>query len=210
MPSKKKLLQDSKLYLILDASVNGYDQLLLIAKQAIQAGVKIVQLRDKKGTARDIIDFSRRILKITKERALYTVNDRADVALAVQADVVHMGQDDMPIPMVRKLVGRKLLVGASCQTWEQAKKAQQEGADYIGFGSVFKTQTKPERAAMDLKLLEKVVRSIKIPVFAIGGITQQKAVDLLPLGVERFAVCRCISEASDVLKVTKQFLKAIM
>jgi thiamine-phosphate pyrophosphorylase len=100
-------------------------------------------------------------------------------------------------------VGSAKIIGVSCQSLDQALKAQADGADYIGFGSVFKTKTKPERQAMDLKLLEQVVKRIKIPVFPIGGISRKNISRLIPLGVERAAVCRDILLAQDVIEAVK-------
>ena len=206
---KKRLLRNSKLYLILDREVNSYDELFDIVKKSVPAGVDVIQLRDKYGTAKNILDFSKRIKKIIRNRALYIINDRMDLALAGQADGVHLGQDDCPIPVARRLLGKKFIIGASCQTPEHARAAQKEGADYIGFGSIFKTLTKPHRFPMDLKLFARVHRMIKIPIFPIGGINLDNIHQLRAMGVGRVAVCRAIGEAKDVAKATKNFGKIL-
>ena len=253
MPWKKKLSRTSKnpyrealdqarLYLILDTEVQTYDSLFEIAKQAVTGGVDILQLRDKKGSVRDILKFSRKLLEflLTSAKVMkhcgspyldlrfpnnvvpllvrrsinkkflaipFIMNDRVDVALACGASGVHLGQEDLPVSFARKVMGPEAIIGASCQNFKQAKRAEQEGADYIGFGSVFKTKTKPHRLPMDLKLLEEVLLKIKIPVFAIGGIDQENILTLRQIGVQRVAVCRAICEVGDVIKAVKFLMK---
>jgi len=99
------------------------------------------------------------------------------------------------------------LIGVSCQTFAHAQKAQQDGADYIGFGSVFKTLTKPDRCPMDMKLLKKVVHNIKVPIFAIGGIHLKNVIQLEAVGIHRIAVCRAVCQAKNIEMTVKQFLK---
>lgn len=201
-----RLLRDSNLYLILDREVNGYDELFEIARQAFAGGVRVMQLRDKKGLAKDIVQFSKKILKFFKNRIVYIVNDRVDLALAAGAHGVHLGQDDLSIAAARKMVGQKAVIGASCQSFSHAKKAEVQGADYIGFGSVFKTLTKPGRRPTDLSILSEAVREIGIPVFAIGGINLDNVRKLNARGVQRVAVCRAICNAGDVKRATKSFI----
>ncbi len=205
MPLRKKLLQDSRVYLILDRQVSDYSKLFEIAKIAVRAGVDMIQLRDKLGTARDILEFSKKILKLTEGRVLYIINDRVDVAIAAQASGVHLGQDDIPVEVARRMMGQKVMIGVSCQTFEHAKRAESEGADYIGLGSVFKTFTKANRHPMNLDLLKKVIQRIKIPVFAIGGITRDNVIGLQKIGVGRIAVCRAICESKNVKRAVVDF-----
>lgn len=203
-------MNDAKLYLILDRQVKPYEQLFEVAREAVQAGVDIVQLRDKQGAADDILDFSKRLSGLTRERALLMVNDHMNVALAGYADGVHLGQEDVPLTEARSLLGPEAVIGISCQTLEQAQEAESNGADYIGFGSVFKTLTKPERQPMNLDLLEEVIHTVKIPVFAIGGITLSGLNLLIPRAVQRVAVCREICLANDVQEVVRQFKMAML
>lgn len=206
MRSNKKCLARAKLYLILDAQVNSHHQLLDILKRSLCGGVDIVQLRDKSGNAKDILSFSKEALRIIGDKVPFIINDRVDLAIMTDASGVHLGQEDIPLAWARKMLGTRKIIGVSCQTLEHARRAQKEGADYIGFGSVFQTQTKPGRRAMDLELLKKVVRQIKVPVFAIGGITLGNIGLLQKIGVERVAVCREICLARNVSEMT-QILK---
>ena len=197
MRSNKKLLALAKLYLILDTQVLDYGALLQVLKDSVRGGVDIVQLRDKKGSTKEILDFCRKALKITKHKVPFIVNDRADLAFFSGADGLHVGQEDLDCLQARKMMGRAKSVGVSCQTLAHALKAQAQGADYIGFGSVFETKTKPGRKAMDLNLFKKVISQVKIPVFPIGGISRGNIGQLIPLGVNRVAVCRDIVLAED-------------
>ncbi len=206
---KKKLLQEARLYLILDRQVNTDDQLFKIAVQAIGAGVDLIQLRDKVGNARDLLGCFQHIASIVRHRVPLIMNDRVDLALAAKAEGVHLGQEDMPIREARRIIGAKALIGISCQTLEQAREAQDVGADYIGFGSVFKTPTKPERFPLDLNFLEKVVHKVSIPIFAIGGIGLKQIATLRAIGVERFAVCRAICQASHVKEAARNIVREI-
>lgn len=223
MPSRKKLLHSSKnpyrkalekakLYLILDTEVQDYDSLFEIAQKAATGGVDVLQLRDKKGSVKDILKFSRKLLEFLKKKSLampFILNDRVDVALACGSSGVHLGQEDLPVSVARKLIGMEAIIGASCQNLEQAKRAEQEGADYIGFGSVFRTKTKPYRSPMNLELLEEVLCKIKIPVFAIGGIDRENIGTLRERGVQRIALCRAICETGDVRRAVKEFVRVL-
>ena len=191
-------MREAKLYLILDTQVTSYSQLLDILKRSIRRGIDIVQLRDKAGSARDILNFSKKALKIVGDKVPFIINDRVDLAIMTGAAGVHLGQEDIPIALARKMLGKKKIIGVSCQTLEHARSAQKDGADYIGFGSIFKTQTKPGRSPMDLKVLKSVIRDISIPMFAIGGIDRSNVGRLRSLGVTRVAVCRDICYASDI------------
>lgn len=189
--------------MILDREVNDYGRLLEIARESLP-GVGIVQLRDKKGCARDVLSFARKILKVFRGRIPFIVNDRVDLAMSSGADGVHLGQEDMPLKEARRIMGDQAIIGISCQTYAHARRAERDGADYIGFGSVFRTLTKPGRSPMDLELLRRVVRDIQIPVFAIGGITPDCMAGLRDLGVERFAVCRAVCEAGNIQKTIRE------
>ncbi len=209
MSLSKKLLKRANLYLILDAEVLSYKDLLKTLKPAVRAGVDIVQLRNKKGHAKDILEFSKEARRILSKKALFIMNDRVDLAILSKADGVHLGQQDVSYAQARTLMGSQSIIGVSCQDLEHAKKAQRQGASYIGFGSVFKTQTKPERQPMKLELLKTVVQTIKIPIFAIGGINLSNLGKVKEVGVSRIAVCRDILLAKDVDKRVREFKRSL-
>ena len=200
MHSKRKWLSAARLYLILDRQVNADNKLFEIAERSIRFGVDVIQLRDKTGCAKDTLKCFEGIVRATRRRVPVIMNDRVDLAVVVRADGVHLGQDDIPLKEARRIIGHEAAIGISCQTYDQARRAEGKGADYIGFGSVFKTLTKPERSPMDLALLARVVRDIKIPVFAIGGINIGNITALRETGARRFAVCRAICQARNIEK----------
>ena len=209
MRSSKKLLAAAKLYLILDAQVLDYGKLLRVLKDSVRSGVNIVQLRDKKGSAKEILDFCGKILKVTRHQIPFIVNDRVDLALLSGADGVHVGQEDISYQQARLLMGPRKIIGVSCQSLASALDAQRQGADYIGFGAMFKTQTKPDCKVMDSALLHKVVKQVKIPLFPIGGISRGNVGQLISLGVDRVAVCRDILLADDVGGAVRQFKQVL-
>ena len=197
------------MYLVLDSQILGYEALLKTAEEAIASGVDIIQLRDKTASAGNMIQVAQQIARLAKGKIPFIVNDRVDVALAVGADGVHLGQEDLPLRQARQMMGEEAIIGISCQTLEHAQQAQQEGADYIGFGSVYKTKTKPVRRPMELKLLKDVVEKIQIPVFAIGGIDHENIPPLIRLGIERVAVTRSILMVADVRQATRKLKEAV-
>ena len=212
MISKKTRLNACKLYLILDAQVCDYKRLWSVLESGVNNGVDIVQLRDKLGTVQNALAFMARAKRYLKGRVPLIVNDRADLACMAGASGVHVGQDDLPVAAARQICGRSALIGKSCQTLEHLRNACREGADYVGFGSVFKTQTKPDRLPMDLDVLQKVAvyaASRKIPVFAIGGITKGNIACVSAWGITRVAVCREILLAKDPARASRE-LKTLL
>ena len=189
--------------------MNAPADLPRIAREAAAAGCGPLQLRQKFGYTRDIVRLAAEVQQKIRPDVPFVINDRLDICQAVGAGGIHLGQNDLPLPIARKLLGSEGIIGASCQTYEQARRAVAEGADYIGFGSVFKTLTKPERNPMDLELLAKVVEKIDIPVYAIGGIDAENLETLLNIGVTHFAVCRAISQADDIGQAVKVLLQTI-
>jgi len=160
-------------------------------------------LRDKHGAADNIAELASKLMQRMSPRVPLIINDRVDIVLACGAEGVHLGQDDVSVESARKILGRRAIIGRSCQTLAQARQAREDGADYIGFGSVFKTQTKPQRAQMDLKLLQRVVHEFDLPVFAIGGIDTDNIGRLRVLGVKKIAVTRAISRAKNIGEAVK-------
>ncbi len=206
---KKRLSDDFKLYLILDAEVLGPAELVRVAWAAAAAGAGPLQLRYKTGSAQDIISVARDIMDAIGPEVPFIVNDRADIAMALGAHGVHVGQDDLPVAMARRILGPDKIIGASCQTLAQAREAAAAGADYIGFGSVYKTATKPGREPMDLVLLEQVTTEIPLPVYAIGGIEAANVAPLLQRGVTHIAVCRAVCLAKDAGSAAGELIQSL-
>jgi thiamine-phosphate pyrophosphorylase len=142
-------------------------------------------------------------------RKLFFVNDRADLALAVRADGLHLGQDDLPIKAARKIVGKRLFIGRSTHSRRQALKAQREGFDYIGVGPVFFTPTKPNTHPVGLKLVRFASKKIKLPFVAIGGIDLTNVGKVRKSGAKAVAVVRAVVTAKDPKKACKEMLRKI-
>ena len=206
MPSKKELLKKAKLYLILDAQVNSAEELIDVTHQALEAGVEVFQLRAKSLPSIEIKKLAIKLKDIIGDRAIFILNDNPKLAKELDVDGVHVGQDDVSLSEARSYMGDGI-VGVSCQSLGHAIEADGGGADYIGFGSVFKTKTKPERDPMNLNLLKNVVNTISIPVFPIGGITPENSEKLYDLGLRRYAICRAISEAENIKLSVDKLLK---
>ncbi|GBE03401.1 thiamine-phosphate synthase [bacterium BMS3Abin09] len=143
-----------------------------------------------------------------KQRAALIINDHIDIALAVDADGVHLGQEDMPLIEARRIMGRKKIIGISTHTLGQAQKAEAEGADYIGFGPVFHTNTKDAGKPKGLKALQKVRAHIKIPIVAIGGITSSNIREVLMSGADAAAIASGILSGS-IKANTKEYLASL-
>jgi len=166
---------------------------------AVPGGVDIVQLRDKLGTSKETLKFSKRALGWLRGRIPFIVNDRVDIVRISGADGVHLGQEDISVEEARNMLGRRKIIGKSCQTVAHVSSACREDVDYIGFGSVFKTLTKPGRQPMDLLNLRKAAEKSCVPLFAIGGIAQENLGQIIACGVSRVAICRDILLSDDVV-----------
>jgi thiamine-phosphate pyrophosphorylase len=181
----------SGLYLIVDRSVcdRAPEEITLTA---LQAGVRWFQYREKKDARSRVFEVALRLRRLTADfGAVLIINDHADIAVAADADGVHLGQDDLPLREARKVVGDKI-VGISTHSLEEALEASHNGADYIGFGPVFPTKTKDAGEPKGLEMLAKISRSVSIPVVAIGGIARENLKPVLNAGAAAAAVASAI------------------
>ena len=210
MNSKRKLLAASHLYAVIDKDVATGHCLVKPAAEVTRAGADIVQLRDKHSNRNVILQEALRVKKvISKKHALLLINDYIDIAQIVDSDGVHLGQDDLPLQAVRKLLGKEKIIGISCHSFAQALKAEKDGADYISIGPVFSTPTKPEYRPVGLALVTRCQRSIKIPWFAIGGIDLKNASRVVHHGAQRVAVCRALCKARNKDTTVSEFRKIL-
>lgn len=162
------------------------------AHAAIEGGARVVQVRVKDAPAGKVLDVARRVVGIAKDRALVIVNDRADLALLSGADGVHVGDEDLPVPEARRLLGPELLVGCTCRTLEEAEAAIAAGADHVGYGPVFASRTKPlEVPPRGIPALAEVCARLGAPVVAISGIDLSNVGDVARAG----AACAAVVEA---------------
>lgn len=204
----KIFTKDHPIYLITDRSLSGLSHSQMV-RQAIAAGIRAIQLREKQMSKKDLYLEALSLRSLTlKHNTTFIVNDCIDIALAVGADGVHLGQDDMPVEEARKIMGKKKIIGISTHSLKQAIGAQDAGADYIGFGPVFPTSTKDAGLPKGLKALREIRKHVKIPVVAIGGITAENILSALESGADAVAVMSAILKG-DIKENTGRFLSAI-
>jgi thiamine-phosphate pyrophosphorylase len=197
---------DLSLYLVTDKS-DDVEKFLKTIEEGIKGGVSVVQIREKTADTLDFYNLALKVKKITDQYNVpLIINDRVDVALAIDADGVHVGQSDMPCDVTRKLVGPDKIVGVSAATIDEAKKAENDGADYIGTGAVFPTATKDDAPKITKKDLKEVVDSINIPVVAIGGINLENASELKDTGIKGLSVVSAIMSSEDPKKSAEKLL----
>jgi thiamine-phosphate pyrophosphorylase len=191
---------DYSLYLVTDAALSRGRSQRHIVEAAIRGGVTLVQYRAKEASTRTMIEEAAELCGICRVAGVpFIVNDRVDVALAVHADGVHVGQDDMPAALARELLGAGKILGVSAGNLEEARRALADGADYIGASPIFSTPTKPDAPRpMGLEGLQSIAGSIPIPVVAIGGINEGNAAAMLRCGAAGIAVVSAIVSAEDV------------
>lgn len=201
-------LKDCKIYLVTDENFcNGKDFYKCI-EESIKGGVKIVQLREKNISTKDFYEKALKVKEICKNyEVLFIINDRLDIAQAVGADGVHLGQSDMPIEKVREILKDKFLIGATARNIEEAKKVELLGADYIGSGAIFGTSTKDNAKKLEMEDLKKIVNSVKIPVFAIGGININNVWILKNIGLQGVCSVSGILSEKDCKKTVELILK---
>jgi thiamine-phosphate pyrophosphorylase len=194
-PGRRAQLARARLYLVCDAAPGGRD-LAEVIGAVVQGGVDIVQLRDKRLGDHELLAVARVAREACRDAgALFVVNDRPDIAAAVDADGVHLGQADMPVHRARRVVGAERLIGRSTHTTEQVKRTA--SVDYIGVGPVYGTPTKPGRPAVGVELVRHAAEHATVPFFAIGGIDTTNVGDVVAAGAQRIAVVRAITEAED-------------
>lgn len=177
--------------------------------RVLKGDVKWVQHRDKVKSRRKIYEEAIRLRSLTKDfKAVFIVNDYVDIAFCVNADGVHLGQDDLPLKEARRILGKKKIIGISTHNLEQAIKAERDGADYIGFGPVFRTITKDAGEPKGTDMLREVKTKVKIPVVAIGGINLKNISSVLSTGIDAVAVASAIL-AGDIEENVRRFIDII-
>ena len=183
------------------------EKFLKTIQDAILGGVSVVQIREKTAETLEFYNLALKVKEITaKYNVPLIINDRVDVALAIDADGVHVGQSDMPCDITRKLIGENKILGVSAATIEEAKKAEKDGADYIGTGAIFPTATKDDAPSVTKKDLTDIANSINIPVVAIGGITIENAKELKDTGIAGLSVVSAIMSAENPKKASEKLL----
>jgi thiamine-phosphate pyrophosphorylase len=182
-----------------------------LAREALNGGAAMIQLRHKSASGSQLFTWALAIRNLCREyHALFIINDRVDIALASEADGVHLGQDDLPAAAARKLLGNTRIIGVSVSSPEEAVQAEKDGADYIGFGHVYPTVSKlKEHPPLGPENLQKTVQSISLPVVAIGGISIENAPILISRGASGVAVISAVSRAENPSKAAFELMRAL-
>ncbi len=181
-----------------------------MVKAVLDGGIRWIQLREKELPRREIFYMAERLRLLTRQySAVFIVNDHPDIALAVEADGVHLGQDDFPPERARKFMGTAI-IGHSTHSLKEAAEAEKKGVDYIGFGPIYRTTTKADAdEPKGVELLKEVTKRVSLPVVAIGGIRLESLEEVFAAGTEAVAVASDILRASDISKRSMEFVKII-
>lgn len=198
------------LCLIADTEFVAGRDILTLIEEAVEEGVKMVQLRAKNLTSKDFLDLALKLSDSLREKEVpLIINDRVDIALSCQATGVHLGQQDLPFRFARKILGENKLIGISANTIEKAMEAEAFGADYLGVGPVFPTSTKKQsHPPLGVNGLKAIRDKVKVPVLAIGGISAENAGEVMATGADGIAVISAILGEKDIRKATRTLLKA--
>lgn len=204
-------MTDYRLYVVTTDLNESFDIHVDIAREAILGGATVIQFREKKGDTRDIFEAAFKIKKLTEVFKIpLIINDRVDICLAVDADGVHVGQQDMPLEVARRLLGKERIVGVTATNLEEAIEAEQQGADYLGVSPIFATPSKADAGEpMGLEMLKEIRSKVKIPIVAIGGITGENVEQVMRTGVDGIAVISAIAAASDRTIAAEKLLRQI-
>jgi thiamine-phosphate pyrophosphorylase len=197
-------LSDCRLYGILDLGYVGIDDAERVTKSMIDGDVDLIQLRAKEHSVEEIVDLAGKLHEVTSAAGVpLIVNDYAEVAAKVPVEGVHLGQDDDSLAHARKKAGRDVLVGKSTHSLEQAVEAEREGADYVGFGPIFATPTKPDYQPIGLTGIKRVHNEITVPTFCIGGIKIDNLGQVIAAGARRVAIVSGLLKAPDIAKYAR-------
>ncbi|MEF9968017.1 MAG: thiamine phosphate synthase, partial [Longicatena sp.] len=177
-------------------------------EKAIQGGVTFVQIREKDLSTENFIEEALKLKKLCEHYEIpFVINDNVEVAKAIDADGIHVGQDDLDVESVRKILGKDKIIGVSAQNVEEAKKAQEGGADYLGVGAIFSTTTKLDADDVSYETLKAIVQAVDIPVIAIGGISKDNILKLKGTKIDGVALISAIMAKDDVFQASKELKK---
>ena len=202
---------DWKLCLVADVEAAGGKSIISAIEQAIEGGVSLVQLRAKKLKNHEFFELGLKVRETTKKKSIpLIINDRVDIALSCNADGVHLGQEDLSVSHARKILGRKKLIGVSVNTKKEAEEAEERGADYLGVGPIYFTQTKKDiKAPLGAEGLREIRKRVRIPILAIGGINAGNAREIIEAGAAGIAVVSAILSAENIIKAARKLNEAI-
>ncbi len=202
--------EDMTLYAVTDAAWTGEKTLIQQVKEALEGGITFLQLREKHLSEEEFLREAVEIKRLTDQYQIpFVINDNIEIAQKAGADGVHVGQDDMPVEEVRKILGEDKIIGVSAHNVEEAVRAEQGGANYLGVGAVHTTATKENTSAVSMEEMKKICQTVSIPVVAIGGIKKNNMNVLSGTGVDGIAVVSAIFAAKNIKEETKELLEAV-
>lgn len=200
---------DTTLYFITDSTGMEEEDFFCKVEKACRGGVTLLQLREKERSTREYLTLAKKLHKITAYYKIpLIIDDRVDVALASEAEGVHLGQSDMPVFLARNMLGEGAIIGATAKTVEQAEEACGQGADYLGVGAIYPTTTKVKTAPMPVELLKKICAVSTVPVNAIGGLTKDNLGALKGSGIAGICVVSAIMKAEEPERAAKELREA--
>ena len=199
---------DTSLYFITDSTGLDEQEFLYRTEEALKGGVTLLQLREKDKTTREYIELAKKVHSLTKKYNVpLIIDDRVDVAIAIDAEGVHVGQSDMPVDIARKILGEERIVGATAKTVEQALEAYNNGADYLGVGAIYPTTTKVKTVLTSTETLDKICKSVPIPVNAIGGLNKDNIDVLQGIDIAGICVVSAIMRAESPKKAAEELME---
>ena len=200
---------DTTMYFITDSTFCGEEEFLRRVEDALRGGVTLLQLREKNKTTREYIDLAEKVHALTvKYNVPLIIDDRIDVAMAVGAEGVHLGQSDMPVATARKILGDDIIIGATTKTVPQALEAYEQGADYLGVGAIYPTTTKVKTVLTSVETLADICRAVPIPVNAIGGLNKDNIDVLKDADIAGICVVSAIMKADSPYDSTIELIEA--
>ena len=199
---------DTRLYFITDSTNYAEEEFLFRVEEALKGGVTLMQLREKDKTTREYISLAEKVHKLTKKYNVpLIIDDRIDVALAMGAEGVHLGQSDMPISTARKILGDDFIIGATTKTVSQALEAYEQGADYLGVGAIYPTTTKVKTVLTSTETLKDICNSVPVPVNAIGGLNKENIDILKGIPIAGICVVSAIMKSENPQKATAELIE---
>lgn len=203
-------LLDTSLYLVTDSRGMSEPEFLSRVEDALKGGVTLLQLREKEKTTRDYLSLAEKVHTIAKAYHVpLLIDDRVDIAMAVDAEGVHLGQSDMPVAVARRLLGKEKIIGATTKTVAQARDAYRQGADYLGVGAIFPTTTKVQTILTSTETLHEICKAVPIPVNAIGGLNRDNLDVLRGIPIAGICVVSAIMKAESPGQAVKELQAAL-
>ncbi len=201
-------MKNFRLYLIADRQLIDKRDILRLVFEAIEGGVDTVQLRDKESATKEFIVIARKLRALTRSKSIrFIINDRVDIAMAVNSDGVHLGQDDLSLPAARKMLGDDKIIGISTHNLIQALDAEKQGADYVAIGPIFKTTTKNAGRPVGPEMIRTIKEKVRLPLVAIGGLNKDNIEDAAKAGADCFAVASAVIRAQDTREAVRKLKK---